>query len=173
MISPTSGFGANTQVSRCISRQSAPHATCLGCLSQKPTRWAPQATKPHLVSVLGSNVPFISRSLSKPKHMVPETAPGQLALMSPHPHCTTVPRTSFYQQPNSHSWPTPHWLRNSVKDPPRSSFPLLCRGAQEQSTQHRLGATCIWRTALSTQQGYICVNPCPLPPPLFLPRAAG
>lgn len=66
-----------------------PDPTCLGYLSQKPTRWAPQASKSHLVSVLVSNVPFISRSLSKPEHMVPRTALGQLAL-SPHPHCITV-----------------------------------------------------------------------------------
>lgn len=80
-----------------------PDPTCLACLSQKPTRWAPQATNSHLVSVLVSNVPFISRSLSKPAHMVPRTAPGQLALTSPYPHCTTVPGLPSTNSPTQRS----------------------------------------------------------------------
>lgn len=89
----------------------SPCPTCLGYLSQKPTRWAPQATKSHLVSVLVSNVPFISRSLSKPEeHVFPRTAPGQLALKSPHPHYITVLGLPSTNNPTQKTCSTPHRL---------------------------------------------------------------
>lgn len=80
------------------------------------------------------NVPFISRSLSKPEHVVPRTAPGQLALTSPHTPLHNYPGISFYQVLNPKDLLYSSLAMISAEDPPRCSFPLLCRRAQGSGT---------------------------------------